>query len=413
MSAKISVVIPTHNRPESLLRLLRALGAPAAAHPHEVVVVADGCTPETARAVAAEPLPYPVRVIEQEPARGPALSRNRGASETTGDLLLFIDDDIEPFADIIGEHRRCHQGALCVVIGAPIAPRQAGEGFRETAGWGWWEQQFEHMREPGCRFGYDDVTSGILSLPRHLWNSLGGFDVSLTSFRCREDFELGLRLLRRRALFKFTETGGGWHHENRTGGRLIVRKQNEGAADVAIARLHPWALPALRLLAYEASIPGGTIVRRMAFGWPRTSSFIASVAERLLDVLESLRLRGTWRRVIGGMLYIAYWSGAAKALGESSELDRLAREAAVTPLPDSRQVTIDLAEDLESLRARLDDVRPDLLRLEFQDLPLGEISPSPGREAWRGAHLESPPPELVRAMAIACALGELRSSAVQ
>ena len=407
----VSVVVPTHNRPASLLRLLRALAQPGGVLPHEVVIVADGCTPETAQAVAAEPLPYPVRVFEQHPARGPALSRNRGAAETTGDVLLFIDDDIEPFENVVGEHRRHHDGTPRVVIGAPVAPRQPDEGFRDIESWGWWEQQFEHMREPGCRFTYEDLTTGILSVPRELWMSAGGLDETLSVFRCREDFELGLRLLRQRVEFAFTESGGGWHHENRKGARLIDRKEKEGAADVTIARLHPWAFPALRLLAWEATQPGGSIVRRLAFRWPRTSRLITAVAERMLDVLESLRLRGTWRRVMGGMMYIAYWRGAARALGSWEALDVLADQAMRTPLPDRRELRIDLAADLESLRHQLDDHRPDALHLFFEELPLGVIHTAPGREPWRGAHLDSPPRELVDAVMVARALAELRACA--
>ncbi|MDQ3696889.1 MAG: glycosyltransferase family 2 protein, partial [Gemmatimonadota bacterium] len=221
----VSVIVPTHERADSLVRLLRALASEHVAHPDEVLVVADGCGPDTARVVAAEPLPYPVRVLAQQPARGPAVARNLGASEASGDVLLFIDDDIEPFGDIVGEHRRRHDGTPGLVIGAPRAPRQRDAGFRELAGWAWWEQQFERMRAPAYCFGYEDVFTGVLSMPRTLWRSLDGFD---TSLRCREDFELGLRLVRRRVAFAFSEAGGGWHHDNRRGAQLIRRKRDEG-----------------------------------------------------------------------------------------------------------------------------------------------------------------------------------------
>lgn len=400
----VTVIVPTHDRAESLVRLLRSLAADGKSAPYEVVVVADGCTDETAHAVGDEVLPFPVRVLEQRPARGPAIARNLGAAEARGDVLLFIDDDIEPFGDVVAEHGRLHDGRPLVVIGAPRAPRPRDAGFRELAGWAWWEQQFERMRRPGHRFGYDDVFTGLLSVPRDFWRSLGGFDVSL---RCREDFELGLRLVRRRASFVFSEAGGGWHHENRSGDRLVRRKRDEGSSDVAIARLHPWACRSLPLWRRSPD-PRADLVRQIAFDWPRLGDLGVKVVERLLNVLEALRMRGTWRRVQGGVMYFAYWRGAAAALAGWSELAALGNAAATTDPPERRVLDFDLAQNWTVLEQRLDESRPDVLSLRFGDLPLGDVLDDPGREPLRGAHLRSPPDALVQALTAARAIGSLR-----
>ena len=402
----VSVIVPTHDRVASLVRLLRALGRPEASPPAEVVVVADGCTPDTARAVSAEELPFPVRVVEQHPARGPAIARNLGAAEARGDLLLFIDDDIEPFGDVVAEHRALHDGSARVVIGAPRAPRPRRAGLTELAAWAWWEQQFERMRQPGYRFGYDDVFTGLLSVPRELWRTLGGFDASL---RCREDFELGLRLLRRRATLVFSEAGGGWHHENRSGDRLVRRKEDEGAADVALARLHPWAYAALPL-ARGTMDPRADIVRRIAIDWPTLGRLGARIAERLLGVLEALRMRGAWRRVQGGVLYFAYWRSAAAAAGGWSGLAALRERAADAEVPDHRALDLDLADDWAYLAPRVDATRPDVLRLRLGDWSLGEVLADAGREPLRGDHLRHPPDALRRVLTAARAIRELRTA---
>jgi glycosyltransferase involved in cell wall biosynthesis len=400
----VSVIVPTHERPASLVRLLRALASVTGRPPHEVIVVADGCSPETASAITAASLPYQVRVIVQEPARGPAMSRNGGAREATGDLLLFIDDDIEPFGDIVDAHRARHDGAPRVVIGAPRTPIARDAGFRELAGWAWWEQQFERLRTPGHRFGYEDVFTGVLSMPRSLWAATGGFDASL---QCREDFELGLRLVRQRVAFEFTERGGGWHHENRTGDRLVRRKWAEGAADVALARLHPWAFPALRISRGGAD-RGGDVFRRMAFDWPRTGRVLAWLADYGEHLLERLRLRGAWRHLHAGAMYFAYWRGAVAALGSWQELDAL-REAASHALPPGHvELEIDLAEEPEQWHSRVDLVRPDVLRLRYGDLPLGGWGSAPGCEPLRSQHLRALPDEIVSALVIARSLPALR-----
>lgn len=401
----VSVIVPTHDRVDSLVRLLRALSSESVTHPHEVIVVADGCTPDTARVVAALDLPYRVRLLEHWPARGAAAARNAGAREATGDILLFIDDDIEPFGDVVGEHRHHHDGTARVVIGAPRAPRRVDTGFRELAAWAWWEQQFERMREPGYRFSYDDVFTGLLSVPRSFWRAVGGFDSSL---QCREDYELGLRLVRRRVDFVFSEAGGGWHHENRSGLRLVRRKHDEGSADVALARVHPWAFPALRL-STGAADPRGDFVRRLAFEWPRAGAWGARLADRLLDVLETLRMRGTWQRVLGGIMFFTYWRGAASALGSWEALIELRDTAIRTRPPDYRELEVDLKDDLELVRSRIDQERPDALHLRCGPLPLGQVPIAVGREPFRGAHLTCGQDQLGRALIAALALAELRA----
>lgn len=400
----VTVIVPTHDRPATLVRLLRALAADGMSPPCEVLVVADGCTAETANTVAAGAWPFPVRVLEQQPARGPAIARNLGAIEARGDLLLFIDDDIEPFGDVIAEHRRLHDGRPLVAIGAPRASRRRDAGFREMAGWAWWEQQFERMRRPGHRFGFDDVFTGLLSVPRSYWQSLGGFEPTL---RCREDFELGLRLVRLRGGFVFSESGGGWHHDNRSGDRLVRRKREEGGADVAIARLHLWAFRSLPL-SRGSPDPRADIVRRMAFDWPRLGDFAAGIAERMLDVLEAMRMRRAWRRVQGGVMFFAYWRGAAIAVGGWKGFVALREAAAHAEPPERRVLDVDLARDWATLGRRLDETRPDVLSLRIGDLPLGDLWDDPAREPLRGAHLRSPPDAFVRALTAARAITSLR-----
>ena len=103
----VSIVIPTHNRRAAAARTLHALAhqccSPAA---FEVILVADGCTDDTAGLAAVE-WPIPVRVLEQ-PHGGPASARNRGAAAAAGDLLIFLDDDIEVVPGFVSAHVAAH-----------------------------------------------------------------------------------------------------------------------------------------------------------------------------------------------------------------------------------------------------------------------------------------------------------------
>ena len=85
MRPRISVVIPTHNRRDSLLRLLRALRE--GTYPHErfdVVIVADGCTDDTVAVLHRTPFPFAMRVLEQSPGHGAGAARNLGAAHAAG-----------------------------------------------------------------------------------------------------------------------------------------------------------------------------------------------------------------------------------------------------------------------------------------------------------------------------------------
>ena len=213
----ISVVIPTHNRPASLLRLLHALqDGSFPTSRFEVVVIADGCTDDTAAVVRTMSWQFPLRVVEQNPGRGAGPARNLGATQANGDLLVFLDDDIEPLPALLAEHHRAHAdaGVPALVIGPPLPVRTPDSNLDTIGAWAWWEGQLASMARPGHRFSFTEVFSGDLSIPAELFRSLGGFDVN---FACREDSELGIRLIRHGVRVLFAPGAGGLEHGVRGG----------------------------------------------------------------------------------------------------------------------------------------------------------------------------------------------------
>ncbi|MGH9122832.1 MAG: glycosyltransferase family 2 protein, partial [Acidimicrobiales bacterium] len=74
----VSVVVPTHNRPEKLARLLYALGGQEGAPAFEVVVSDDRSTDDSVARVRGAVVPYPLEVVTSERNTGPAGARNRG-----------------------------------------------------------------------------------------------------------------------------------------------------------------------------------------------------------------------------------------------------------------------------------------------------------------------------------------------
>ncbi len=88
----LSVVMPTHNRPDSLQRAARSVLTQHAAEV-ELVIVDDASSDDTAEMtdrLAGDPR---VRVVHNAVSLGPGGSRNQGIAAARGDLLGFCDDD--------------------------------------------------------------------------------------------------------------------------------------------------------------------------------------------------------------------------------------------------------------------------------------------------------------------------------
>jgi GT2 family glycosyltransferase len=87
----ISVVIPSYNRKDCILRLLRDLHAQTVAG-FEIIVV-DDCSPDdTVEAVRRE---FPeITLLVNEQNGGPCVSRNRGVMAARGEIIVGLDSDV-------------------------------------------------------------------------------------------------------------------------------------------------------------------------------------------------------------------------------------------------------------------------------------------------------------------------------
>ncbi len=106
-----SVIIPTYNRADTLVKTLAALAAQRfPLEQCEVIIVDDGSSDRTDKVLAGEFGDYPfcVRVFTQE-HKGPAAARNIGIRNARGELLLFLGDDIIADAELLEEHTRWHR----------------------------------------------------------------------------------------------------------------------------------------------------------------------------------------------------------------------------------------------------------------------------------------------------------------
>jgi Glycosyl transferase family 2 len=85
----VSVVIPTHNRPDLLEQSVASVRQQSH-RPLELVIVDDG---SSSAVPAVDPHDLVVKVVRHPSPRGPAAARNTGVARCTGDHCLFLDDD--------------------------------------------------------------------------------------------------------------------------------------------------------------------------------------------------------------------------------------------------------------------------------------------------------------------------------
>lgn len=88
-----SVIIPTYNRKDSLLRTLESLRQQTFPMDRLVVVVVDDGSTADTQTIASQQFPFTFRYLQQK-NQGATAARNYGATSSQSEILVFIDDDV-------------------------------------------------------------------------------------------------------------------------------------------------------------------------------------------------------------------------------------------------------------------------------------------------------------------------------
>jgi glycosyltransferase involved in cell wall biosynthesis len=237
---KISVVIPTYNRREVLAQVLPTVfDQDIPSDQREVVVVVDGSTDGTAEYLRTVCAPCRFTVVEQ-PNRGPASARNTGVRASSGNLVLFLDDDIRCAPTLLAKHAAAHVGIDRQVVFGPvlIAPDSPSNSATDRARRGY-EEYWERLAcEGGPASKYDVYLCPNTSLRRALFLEMGGYD---EAFRwAHEDAEIALRLWDAGIRFRFDRSASVYEYYDKTPAKLIyVDAPRLGRSEVLLCRRHP------------------------------------------------------------------------------------------------------------------------------------------------------------------------------
>lgn len=182
MSLEFSVVIPTFNRRDALMRCLDALARQTAgAGRFEVLVVDDGSTDGTAGALRERPFPFAFRALSV-PKGGASRARNAGIAAAAGDFVAFTEDDVVPDGDWLERaSARLQEGPADVLEGRTVDLETRRDLRRYDAG------------------GVPSFIPCNLFIRRAVLAQVGGYDESFhdagRNLYFREDADLGFRIL--------------------------------------------------------------------------------------------------------------------------------------------------------------------------------------------------------------------------
>jgi glycosyltransferase involved in cell wall biosynthesis len=302
---RLSILIPTHNRQELLLRTLTELKRQCTWGPDavEVVVVNDGSIDETAEMLARfDPeARYAFHTFTLEKAAGPAVARNTGLRHVRGLTVLIMGDDVVPSERMVERHLAWHEehpepeAALLGRVGWP-------EELKPDPFMCWLEEGgrkffFNYLDLPRDKpVAHDFFYTANVSLKRALIEQAGGFFEETFPFASHEDLEFGYRLGQAgMRLFYDPDTFGyHWHW-------LDLRGTARRIYIMGYSSLWYWA-----------KVPDPSNRLRKISRWCLVQLGASRCAHRLLCMLirraenQPDGEQSTW----GPILHLCYWCGA-------------------------------------------------------------------------------------------------------
>ena len=247
----LSIIIPTHKRPQILRECLRRLENQTIAKDLEVIVVSDGPDPETAKIFDVTTPKLLTTHYLEIPKSQQGVARNHGVDRVTAPLCLFIGDDIFLEPDSCKKHLEMHQSAVAESRGSPL-PGVLGfttwdpslkinsvMRWLEATGWQFGYPQIEQYahqvlpKEIQHRYSY---TSHI-SLPTEVAKKIRfREDVNLYGW---EDIEWGMRLRDAGVQLFYEPAAKAFHHHPMTLEDSLKRMETLGQSAVRMQQLDP------------------------------------------------------------------------------------------------------------------------------------------------------------------------------
>lgn len=184
---KVSVIIPTYDRPKSLIAAVDSVFNQSVI-PHEIIVVNDGSENEAIEALRLRAMETNCLIIlNTKGSEGGNVARNIGACYATGDILMFLDDDDTWVKEKIAKQLAVFEAnsSIGLVYSNRNVVDSNGKIVRKITGYR------EGNIYPDIFFNnYIGGTSSV-AIRKNIFMSVGMFDEKLPAL---QDFDLWIRI---------------------------------------------------------------------------------------------------------------------------------------------------------------------------------------------------------------------------
>lgn len=318
----VSVVIPTYNRKESLLRTLDGFSRQSyPADRFEVVVVDDGGHDGTT-AILQHPYAFTLR-YQQQPNKGATEARNYGARMSQGDVLVFMDDDIVPSENVLESLvNDLASRPRTVCLGALYLPARLvdGSAFARDV------QQRLRKREDGRYVPFAQCLTGLLAIRKADFFCIGMFRDLTGGWPNWDDLEFGHRA--HQAGFRFwrssAATAEHWDYSVTDMETACKRWYRAGRSVPQLFAKHPALEGAVGTFRDKGPVNwrqdspmliGRKMTRLAVWSRPVTWSMKLLVPPLERYAPESRWLRLFYRWIVSGCLFRGYREGLQEAAG--------------------------------------------------------------------------------------------------
>jgi len=329
-----SIVIPTRERLPYLEVALDSLAREAARLGAEVLVVDDAGASQSARALAAR---FRARYQPHPRPQGLNVARNTGVEHSSGELVVFVDDDVRVSAGWLDALlRAAREHPQVDVFTGPIQARLNGPG-------GWGSRSCGRERPPitTLELGSADTDAQFawganMAIRRSALARVGPFDVSLEHGGDEQEWQERLRARTPGARVLYVAGAAVEHRRVGADARLRSLARGSYARGLAARRFDARRGHAPSLARELATLAGcaGHVLR---YRCPAGLTMVAHSAGRLREGLHERT--ATRRTAAAGEDFL---SGASGTVGGFDAL-----------LRDARDVSIDAYETLSARRLRL------------------------------------------------------------
>lgn len=235
---KTSVIIPSYNPALKLPETLEKL-VPQATFIDELIIVIDNNIYNDFAKSLVDKYGGAVKIkIFQQANSGRAISRNAGVEISSGDIIIFLDDDMLAEKDLIEKHIQYHVDNPGIIV--------SGNGYRNPGGANYdFDKFLIRMEEDWKKASIDkgmvtlkkfNFTACNMSLTKKVFKELGGFD---SRFSDGEDFDFAVRAVNNGIRIMYDRTLLAWHNDWPEIGIYIKRQNEYLLAKMKIIKAHP------------------------------------------------------------------------------------------------------------------------------------------------------------------------------